>query len=174
MSRPGRHRRRDRPRPSAIDRGAAHREIVETRLFGVLRWVVIAFFLVITLFPFYYMVMLSSATIEELLRDPGASGRRRRASTFDTYGEVLTASTTAARASCGLLRNSGLVAAGRDGRSPCWSRSPARTPSAGCSSSAAGRCTSCSWRSTCSRRSCWRSRCSCCSRSSGCAARWSA
>ena len=43
-------RRPSRPRPPLS------REIVETRILGVLKWITIAFFLVATLFPFYYMV----------------------------------------------------------------------------------------------------------------------
>ena len=32
------------------------------RVFGVLRWVVIAVFLLITVFPFYYMLVLSASS----------------------------------------------------------------------------------------------------------------
>ena len=48
------------------------REVVETRILGVLKWITIAFFLIATLFPFYYMVELSIRSIEDLALDPGA------------------------------------------------------------------------------------------------------
>ena len=53
------------------------RDSVERRVFGVLRWVVIAFLLVITIFPFYYTVMLSIRSLDEVLQDPGPCGCRR-------------------------------------------------------------------------------------------------
>ena len=44
------------------------RAAVETRVFRVLRWVVIAILIVVTLFPFYYMLLLSLRPIDEVLR----------------------------------------------------------------------------------------------------------
>ena len=41
-------------------------------MFGVLRWVVIALLLVVTLFPFYYTVLLSIRPLDAVLQDPGA------------------------------------------------------------------------------------------------------
>ena len=48
------------------------RDAVETRVFGVLRIVVIAALLLITLFPFYYMVVLSVRPLDQVLQDPTA------------------------------------------------------------------------------------------------------
>ena len=48
------------------------RDTVERRVLGVLRPAFIAFLLVITLFPFYYMVMLSFRPLDAVLQDPGA------------------------------------------------------------------------------------------------------
>jgi multiple sugar transport system permease protein len=45
---------------------------VETRVFGVLRTAVIVGLLLITLFPFYYMGLLSIRSLDEVLQDPGA------------------------------------------------------------------------------------------------------
>ena len=59
-------RRPARPRPPLS------REVVETRILGVLKWITIAFFVIATLFPFYYMVELSVRTIEDLALDPAA------------------------------------------------------------------------------------------------------
>ena len=59
------------PRP--VRRPAArgwNRHRVQTQVFGVLRWVVIAVLLIATLLPFYYMILLSLKPIESLLRNP--------------------------------------------------------------------------------------------------------
>ena len=48
------------------------RDAVETRVFGVLRVVVIAGLLLITLFPFYYMGVLSIRPLDQVLQDPTA------------------------------------------------------------------------------------------------------
>jgi multiple sugar transport system permease protein len=44
---------------------------VEDRLFGVLRWVMIAFLAAITIAPFLYMLMLSVKPVDALLLNPG-------------------------------------------------------------------------------------------------------
>jgi multiple sugar transport system permease protein len=65
------------------------RATFETRLFGVLRWVVIAVLVVVTLFPFYYMVLLSIRPIEAVLQDPGSLWAGPAEWTIATYREVL-------------------------------------------------------------------------------------
>jgi multiple sugar transport system permease protein len=92
-----------RPRPPLS------REIVETRVLGVLKWVTIAFFLVATLFPFYYMVQLSIRTIEDLALDPGALWPPRGA-TLGGYGEVLRSLEDGGQGFLVFLRNSGVIA----------------------------------------------------------------
>jgi multiple sugar transport system permease protein len=49
------------------------RIVIENRTIGVLRWVTIAFLLVITVFPFYYMVTLSFVPDREAASAPGAA-----------------------------------------------------------------------------------------------------
>ena len=144
------------------------------QVFGVLRWVVIVLLLLVTLFPFYYTVLLSLRPLDGVLQDPGAScvpptemdarqlrararpARAGRAGLPDLHGQQ-----RARRA-----RHRGAHPARRAAR--CVRREPAA------SSSAAARSARCSWPSTCSRPSCSPSRCSCSSPGSGCAARWSA
>ena len=58
---------------AAADRPARprwSRDRVETAVFGVLRWVVIAVLVLVTLFPFYYMVVLSVRTLDEVVARP--------------------------------------------------------------------------------------------------------
>jgi multiple sugar transport system permease protein len=47
------------------------RYTIEVRILRILRPLTIAFLVVITVFPFYYMVMLSLRDISEVLQDPG-------------------------------------------------------------------------------------------------------
>jgi multiple sugar transport system permease protein len=96
-------RRPARPRPPLS------REVVETRTLGVLKWVTIAFFVIATLFPFYYMVELSIRSIEDVALDPGALWPPRGAS-LAAFGEVLRPVADGGQGFLVFLRNSGLVA----------------------------------------------------------------
>jgi multiple sugar transport system permease protein len=66
------------------------RDRFERGFFRIARWVVIALFLVATLLPFYYMLMLSLRPIEDLLRNPGTLFVSLEQLTFSTYERVLT------------------------------------------------------------------------------------
>jgi multiple sugar transport system permease protein len=96
-------RRLARPRPPLS------REVVETRILGVLKWITIAFFVAATVFPFYYMVMLSVRTIEDLALDPGALWPPRGIS-FSAFGEVLRSVDDGGQGFLVFLRNSGIIA----------------------------------------------------------------
>jgi multiple sugar transport system permease protein len=96
-------RRPARPRPPLS------REVVETRILGVLKWITIAFFVVATLFPFYYMVELSIRSIEDVALDPGALWPPRGAS-LAAFGEVLRPVSRGGQGFLVFLRNSGLIA----------------------------------------------------------------
>ncbi|KPC90453.1 transporter, partial [Streptomyces sp. NRRL F-6602] len=61
----------------------------EEGLFGVLRWVVIAFLVLITVVPFYYMLLLSVKPIDALLLDPGQLWISAKEFTLATYESVL-------------------------------------------------------------------------------------
>lgn len=84
----------------------------QARLFGGLRWVVIAFLAVITIFPFYYMFVLSVKPIEELLVDPGRIWVSFSEFTLSTYQAVLTSTENGGQGFLLLLRNSALVSLG--------------------------------------------------------------
>ena len=96
-------------RPARRPRPPLSREVVETRVLRVLKWITIAFFLVATLFPFYYMVMLSVRSIEDLALDPGALWPPRGIS-FGAFGEVLRSVDDGGQGFLTFLRNSGLIA----------------------------------------------------------------
>jgi multiple sugar transport system permease protein len=96
-------RRPTRPRPPLS------REVVETRVLGVLKWVAIAFFVVVTLFPFYYMVELAVRSIEDVALDPGALWPPRGIS-FAAFGEVLRSVEDGGQGFLVFLRNSGVIA----------------------------------------------------------------
>lgn len=91
-----------RPRPPLS------REVVETRVLGVLKWVTIAFFLIATLFPFYYMVMLSVRAIEDVALAPGALWPPRGVS-LTAFGEVLRSVEDGGQGFVVFLRNSAVI-----------------------------------------------------------------
>jgi multiple sugar transport system permease protein len=91
-----------RPRPPLS------REVVETRILGVLKWITIAFFVIATLFPFYYMVMLSVRAIEDVALDPGALWPPRGISGA-AFGEVLRSVEDGGQGFLVFLRNSALI-----------------------------------------------------------------
>jgi multiple sugar transport system permease protein len=86
------------------------RDRLERRVFGILRWVVIGGFLVATLVPFYYMLLLSVRPIESLLLEPGRLLPRFDELTFTTYREVLTSVEDGGQGFLRFLVNSALVA----------------------------------------------------------------
>jgi multiple sugar transport system permease protein len=96
-------RRPARPKPPLS------REVVETRILGVLKWITIAFFLIATLFPFYYMVMLSVRAIEDVALDPGALWPPRGIS-LSAFGEVLRSVDDGGQGFLVFLRNSSIIA----------------------------------------------------------------
>ncbi|MET9255509.1 carbohydrate ABC transporter permease [Streptomyces sp. NPDC048182] len=84
----------------------------EERLFGVLRWVVIAFLVVITVVPFYYMVLLSLKPIDALLLDPGSLWVSGKDFTLSTYRDVLKSADSGGQGFLKFLLNSALVSLG--------------------------------------------------------------
>ncbi|MGW0812004.1 carbohydrate ABC transporter permease [Streptomyces viridiviolaceus] len=84
----------------------------EERFFGVLRWVVIAFLAVITLLPFYYMVLLSLKPIDALLLDPGSLWVSAKDFTVSTYRDVLRSADSGGQGFLKFLLNSALVSLG--------------------------------------------------------------
>jgi multiple sugar transport system permease protein len=86
------------------------RDRIETVTFRILRWILIAFFVVITFFPFYYMVILSLRPIESLLLDPGRLWPSLHDLTLKTYKNVLTPVDSGGQGFITFLRNSGLIA----------------------------------------------------------------
>ena len=94
--------RPSRPRPPLS------RELVETRILGVLKWITIAFFVIATVFPFYYMVMLSVRAIEDVALDPGALWPPRGVSVA-AFGEVLRSVDDGGQGFLVFLRNSAVI-----------------------------------------------------------------
>jgi multiple sugar transport system permease protein len=89
-----------------------NRDLVERRLFGVLRPAFIAFLLVITLFPFYYMVMLSFRPLDAVLQDPGALFPQLGEIDLGTYKDVLAPVEDGGQGFLNFIKNSFLVAIG--------------------------------------------------------------
>lgn len=81
---------------------------METLVFGVLRWVVIAVLLVATLFPMYYMVVLSLRSLDEVVLRPALLWPAE----FDwsTYVQVLVSEEDGGQGFLVFLRNSAILA----------------------------------------------------------------
>lgn len=82
---------------------------IEERFFGAFRWVVIAFLALITLVPFYYMIMLSLKSIDSLLLNPGSLWVSAKEFTTATYEEVLRPTSEGGQGFLDMLSNSALV-----------------------------------------------------------------
>ena len=90
-------------RPVSRDRAAR-------RALAIVRWVLIAAFLLAVLFPFYYMFLLSVKPIESLLRDPGSLLISVQDFTLQTYAEVLSPTSDGGQGFLTFLQNSAIVA----------------------------------------------------------------
>ena len=86
-----------------------NRDALEDRIFGVLRWVVIAGLVAVTVFPFWYMIVLSVRPVDRLLRDPGQLWVGAEELTVDTYRAVLRSVEDGGQGFVSLLINSALV-----------------------------------------------------------------
>ncbi|MHA7285571.1 carbohydrate ABC transporter permease [Arthrobacter sp. MDT3-44] len=96
-------------RPAA---GSTPRRRYRNRFRGwsIVRWIVIAFFLLVTLLPFYYMALLSVKPIESLLRNPASLVVPSSEFTLDTYVQVLAPTASGGQGFGTLLANSAMVA----------------------------------------------------------------
>jgi multiple sugar transport system permease protein len=88
------------------------RDLVENRVFGLLRWLVILVLFVVTAFPFYYMAMLSFRSLGAVIQDPGALWIGPSEVNIDTYASVLKSAATGGQGFLHFMRNSALVAIG--------------------------------------------------------------
>jgi multiple sugar transport system permease protein len=88
------------------------RDAVERRLLAVLRPVFIVFLLLISLFPFYYMVLLSFRPLDAVLQDPGALWPNLGEIDIDTYSNVLASTADGGQGFLNFIKNSMLVAIG--------------------------------------------------------------
>ena len=91
-------------------RGRWSRDRVETRVLGVLRWVVVLGLLLFTLFPFAYMVLLSFRDLSSLAADPGRLLPTGDELTLSTYRDVLAPESAGGQGFITFIRNSGVVA----------------------------------------------------------------
>jgi multiple sugar transport system permease protein len=87
------------------------RDVIESRVITVLKWIGVVFFVVVTLFPFLYMLLLSVRPIADLARDPGQLFVPFERLTFGTYDEVLRSVEEGGQGFLSFLRNSAIIAA---------------------------------------------------------------
>jgi multiple sugar transport system permease protein len=83
----------------------------EKKLFGVLKWMSVAFFVVISLFPLIYMAALSFKPIAELLVDPARWWPTlEQVTSFETYKAVLRPVDQGGQGFLVFIKNSAIVA----------------------------------------------------------------
>jgi multiple sugar transport system permease protein len=88
------------------------RDTVETRVFGVLRVVTIVLLLIITIFPFYYMGLLSLRPLDRVLQDPGALWVPPSEVNLGSYGAVSAPPSAGGQGFLIFMANSAIVALG--------------------------------------------------------------
>ena len=104
--------RQSAPRSTSAPRSGWTRDAVERRVFAVLRWVVIAFLLLVTIFPFYYTVMLSIRSLDEVVQDPGALWVPPTEWVLDSYRSVVASPESGGQGFLIFMANSAIVAFG--------------------------------------------------------------
>ena len=90
--------------------GTWTRDAIENRSFGLLRWVVIIVLLVVTVFPFYYMAMLSFRSLDAVSQDPGGLWPSASELNLTRYASVLKSADSGGQGFLQFMRNSALVA----------------------------------------------------------------
>ncbi len=86
------------------------RDEFENRLFGISRWLVIAGLLIITVFPFYYMGLLSVRSLGDVLNNPGALWVGIGDLSFGAYTRALFSVADGGEGFLGFMRNSAVLA----------------------------------------------------------------
>jgi multiple sugar transport system permease protein len=88
------------------------RDTVETRVFGVLRVLTIVLLLIITVFPFYYMGLLSLRPLDRVLQDPGALWLPPSEVDLGSYASVVASPGSGGQGFLVFMANSAVVALG--------------------------------------------------------------
>ncbi|GGT00273.1 transporter [Streptomyces chromofuscus] len=101
------NRRASAPRPT--DRPWT-RERIETEVLRVLRWVAMAGFVLASALPFYYMLLLSVRSIDEVLLNPASLWVDIRTVSLDAYDRVLSSVDAGGQGFLALIGNSLIVA----------------------------------------------------------------
>lgn len=84
----------------------------QNRLFGILKWVLIVFLFLWATFPFYYMIIMSFVTGQELVRNPMTIFPALGNLTLETYQTVLRSKADGGFGFDLFIRNSAIVATG--------------------------------------------------------------
>lgn len=88
------------------------RNTIELRALRILRPLGIAFFVVITVFPFYYMIVLSFRDISQVIQSPGSIWVSLHDLSLDTYARVIKPASSGGQGFARFMLNSALLAAG--------------------------------------------------------------
>jgi len=89
---------------------ARRQRSTEEKVWGTLRVLTIAFLVIVTVVPFWYMVVLSLRPIQEVVLDPGKIWVSLSEITTGSYRSVLRSSDDGGQGFLTFLRNSGIIA----------------------------------------------------------------
>ncbi len=92
--------------------GGIRRDVVEARIFGVLRVITIVLLVIFTVFPFLYMIVLSMKDLSALLQAPGDLFAGLGEIGLQAYVEVLTPVSGGGQGFGDFIRNSAIIAIG--------------------------------------------------------------
>ncbi|KAA9152798.1 carbohydrate ABC transporter permease [Microbacterium lushaniae] len=99
------------PRSGNAGRGVG-RDRIENAILRIVRPIVIVLLLIVAVFPFYYMVLLSFRTLDSLLQEPGALWISLDEFDLSTYLDILAPVSAGGQGFIEFMRNSLLVALG--------------------------------------------------------------
>ena len=99
-----------RPGRRVTPAGARRQRSTEEKVWGTLRVLTIVFLVLVTVVPFWYMVVLSLRPIQEVVLDPGKIWVSLSEITTGSYRSVLRSSDDGGQGFLTFLRNSGFVA----------------------------------------------------------------
>jgi multiple sugar transport system permease protein len=88
------------------------RDRFENKFFGIARWGVIVGLLIATIFPFYYMVLLSMRGLGDVLNNPGSLWLELGQVSLNAYTRVLAPVASGGEGFLGFMRNSAVLAVG--------------------------------------------------------------
>lgn len=98
------------PKTQRAARQLFSRDQFENRFFGIVRWLIIVALVIATVFPFYYMALLSVRSLGDVLGNPGALWVGLGEFSLDAFARVVAPVSGGGEGFLGFMRNSAVLA----------------------------------------------------------------